>query len=234
MLAALAGLTGAAGGIFNPAATGVMPLIVPRELLQQANGMRATALSAGEIAGPVLAGVLIATVGPGWALAVDAASFAVSAAFLLRLRLPPVTARVAATFLADLREGWSVFSSMTWVWAFVAAVAFGNLVWGAWSVLGPVVAPVIAFGALPRRGVDDARQRCLGVDAAGPRPRRVPEPRERLRLVRLARLHPVGMAIWGPIAALIGISAALWVAALSVLFATLLLVSLPAIRQLQA
>ncbi len=140
MLAVLAGLTGAAGGFFNPAASGVMPMIVPRELLQQANGLRATALSTGEIAGPVLAGVLIASVGPGWALAVDAATFALSAAFLFGLRLPALVEREASSFLSDLREGWGVFTSMTWVWTFVAGAAWGNLVWASWSVLGPVVA----------------------------------------------------------------------------------------------
>ena len=41
--------------------------------------MRATAMSAGEIGGPVLAGVLVAAAGAGWALAFDAATFAVSA-----------------------------------------------------------------------------------------------------------------------------------------------------------
>src|SRR4051812_17934929 len=43
-LAVLAGLTGAAGGFFNPAVVGVMPTIVPRERLQEANGLRATAM----------------------------------------------------------------------------------------------------------------------------------------------------------------------------------------------
>jgi hypothetical protein len=41
-----------------------------------------------DFAGPVLAGILIATAGPGYALAVDAASFGVSALYLARLRLP--------------------------------------------------------------------------------------------------------------------------------------------------
>jgi hypothetical protein len=93
---------------------------------------------------------LIAGVGPGWALAIDAVTFAVSALFLARLRLPAIVPRAATSFLADLREGWSVFVSLTWVWTFVAAAAFGNLVWGAWSVLGPVVAER-SLGA-PRRG----------------------------------------------------------------------------------
>ena len=124
-----------------------MPLIVPREQLLQANGLRATAMSVGEIAGPVVAGVLIAGVGPGWALGIDALTFALSAAFLVRLRLPAAVPRMATTFLADLREGWTVFRSLTWVWTFVAAAAFGNLLWGAWSVLGPVVADRSLGGA---------------------------------------------------------------------------------------
>ncbi len=71
-LALLTGLTGVAGGFFNPASTGLLPAIVPAEHLQHANGMRATAMSAGMIGGPVLAGALVATVGAGWALSLDA------------------------------------------------------------------------------------------------------------------------------------------------------------------
>jgi predicted MFS family arabinose efflux permease len=140
-LAALSGLGGVATGFFNPASTGLLPAVVAPERLQQANGLRATAASAGEIAGPALAGVLVAAAGAGWALAVDAATFAISAAFLVRLRLPPraVAAR-SATFLADLREGWGEFRARTWVWTVVLSAALGNMLWGAWSVLGPVVA----------------------------------------------------------------------------------------------
>jgi hypothetical protein len=146
-LAVLAGLTGAAGGFFNPAVSGVMPLIVPREQLLEANGLRATAMSAGEIAGPVIAGLLIAGVGPGWAIALDAATFAVSALLLLWLRLPPLVERVASSFWTDLREGWGVFVGLTWVWTFVLAAGLGNLIWGAWTVLGPVVAERSLGGA---------------------------------------------------------------------------------------
>jgi predicted MFS family arabinose efflux permease len=139
-IALLAGVTGAATGFFQPASTGLVPTIVAPEDLQQANGLRATAMATGEIAGPLAAGVLVATAGPGWALGIDAATFAVSAAFLARLRLPPRIPREALSFFEELREGWSAFRSRTWVWAFVASAAIGNMLWGAWSVLGPVVA----------------------------------------------------------------------------------------------
>ena len=55
MLAALAGVTGAATGFFNPASTGLLPEVVPVEELQPANALRSTAVSASEILGPLVA-----------------------------------------------------------------------------------------------------------------------------------------------------------------------------------
>jgi hypothetical protein len=97
-------------------------------------------MAVGEIVGPSVAGVLVATAGSGWALAIDAASFAVSAAFLMRLRMRARVERAPATFLGDLRDGWTAFRSRTWVWAVVLGFGFSNMLWAAWSALGPVVA----------------------------------------------------------------------------------------------
>jgi len=293
-LAVLAGVTGAAGGFFYPAVVGVMPLIVPREQLGAANGVRATALSVGEIAGPVFGGLLIAGVGPGSALALDAATFAVSAVFLLALRLPAGAARETSTFLADLREGWGVFRSMTWVWAIVLAAALGNMIWAAWSVLGPVIAERSLGGAaawgfvLGAMGVGALIGSIVAIRARPERPlvwatiayglvvfplaflaagvplailaiggllgglssmlgntiweatlqSHVPE--ESLGRVSAydwfgsMAFNPVGMAIWGPIAAGIGVSTALWVAVVVLACISGTLRATPAIRQLRA
>jgi hypothetical protein len=139
-VALLSGLTGIATGFFNPASTGLLPAIVAPEQLQQANGVRATMMSAGEIGGPVLAGALVAAVGAGWALAVDAATFGASALLLTGVRVPRAVERAASGFWDDLREGWTTFRGTTWVWTFVLWASFANVTWGAWSVLGPLVA----------------------------------------------------------------------------------------------
>jgi MFS family permease len=140
MLAALAGITGGATGFFNPASTGLLPEVVPADDLQPANALRATAVSGSEILGPLVAGVIVAAAGAGWAIAVDALTFAISAVCLMRLRPPTRELRGRASFVSDLREGWVAFTSRRWVWTFVAYFAFGNMLWGAWSSLGPVVA----------------------------------------------------------------------------------------------
>jgi MFS family permease len=146
-LAALSAVTGSATAFFNPASTGLMPAVVSPERLQQANALRGLAMAAGQIAGPALAGVLVAGAGAGWALAVDAATFAVSVAFLLRLRVPAMERLEVRSVLADLREGWDTFRSYTWLWTFVAAAALGNFVNAASGVLGPLVAKESLGGA---------------------------------------------------------------------------------------
>jgi MFS family permease len=146
-IALLTAITGAATGFFNPASSGLVPLIVQPQHLHQANGLRGTAQAVGEIFGPLLAGLLVVASSPGWALAIDAATFAISAAFLVRLRLPPRTPAQTKSFLADLKHGWGAFTAHTWVWSFVLTVAVANIFWGAWSALGPVVAKQDLGGA---------------------------------------------------------------------------------------
>jgi MFS family permease len=140
MLAVLAGFTGAATGFFNPASTGLLPEVVPDEELQPANALRSAALSGSEIVGPAVAGALVATAGAGWAIAVDAGTFAISAVCLAMLRPPAREAPEPASFVSDLREGWVAFRSRRWVWTVVVYFAIGNMSWGAWSALGPTVA----------------------------------------------------------------------------------------------
>jgi MFS family permease len=140
MLAALAGVTGAGTGFFGPASTGLLPEIVSDDELQPANALRSTAVSTSEILGPALSGIVVATAGAGWAIAIDATTFAASAVCLALLRPPAREVREPSSFFSDLREGWVAFSSRRWVWTFVLYFAVANLFWGAWQALGPVVA----------------------------------------------------------------------------------------------
>jgi MFS family permease len=78
----LQAVAGTASAFFNPASTGLTPMTVSPERLQQANSLRGLSMASAGILGSVISGALVAGVGPGWALAIDAASFGVSALFL--------------------------------------------------------------------------------------------------------------------------------------------------------
>jgi MFS family permease len=56
------------------------------------------------------------------------------------IRTPPRAEREPSSFVADLREGWVAFRSRRWVWALVVYFGVANLMWGAWTALGPIVA----------------------------------------------------------------------------------------------
>jgi MFS family permease len=143
-LAALAAVFGTADAFFAPAVTGLLPQTLGSPgRLQDANALRGLTMSAGHVAGPALAGVLVATVGAGGALAFDALTFAVSVLFLLRLRPRAVERLVEAgeSLLAGLRGGWHAVRSRRWVWSFLLAMSgYHVIVLPAVFVLGPVLA----------------------------------------------------------------------------------------------
>jgi MFS family permease len=133
---------GAAAAFFDPAAAGLVPQTVSSGRLQQANALMGLSRSASGVLGQVGAGVLVATVGPALALAVDAASFAASAWSLALLR-PAGTVRIGqeGSFYAQLAAGWGEFRSRSWLWASTLHVALLNLaVLAPFFVLGPLVA----------------------------------------------------------------------------------------------
>jgi hypothetical protein len=140
-------LHGTATAFFNPASTGLMPMVVSSARLQQANALRGVAMATGNVAGPALAGVLVATASPGWALAVDSASFGVSALYLARLRLPPLERLPAKPFLRDLREGWNEVVSRTWVWSILIFAGVANMAGAVFFILGAFVAKQSLGGA---------------------------------------------------------------------------------------
>ena len=81
--------------------------------LQEANALRGMSMASTLFLAPALAGILIVTVGPGYALAIDAASFGVSAFFLARLRLPLHVSLPPQSFGRDLLDGWRDFIART-------------------------------------------------------------------------------------------------------------------------
>jgi MFS family permease len=108
--------------------TSAVPSLVGREHLGRANSYLEATLSVPFIIGPAIAGVLVATVGPAETIAIDAASFAVSAFSLLFVRRPLRADRTAGTprLLADIREGvafvWrhAVLRSVIAYWSAIA------------------------------------------------------------------------------------------------------------------
>ncbi|MEP7159485.1 MAG: MFS transporter [Dermatophilaceae bacterium] len=141
-LIVLEACNGAVTAFTMPAILGVVPQLVARCHLQQANALLAFTRGGLAVLGPTSAALLVVTVGPGWALLVDALTWVVAAACIMPIRLPaPAAPEESHSLLSQLRSGWDVFVGATWLW--VVVVACGILMAihaGAWSTLGPVAA----------------------------------------------------------------------------------------------
>lgn len=139
-------LNGAVAAVSLPAAAAMVPETVPVTLLRPANALLRLGLNGGSIIGASAGAGIVAVVGPGWGLAVDAAGFALAGVLFSRVRLPKkqhalVGDHGTASVLTDLRDGWKEFSSRRWVWIVVAQFSVLNAAFvGATTVLGPAIA----------------------------------------------------------------------------------------------
>jgi MFS transporter len=138
---------GAAVAFYSPASYGLVREVVPEDMLQEANGMLAMARYAAFPLGAAVGGSIVALIGPGTALLVDAATYATSALLLSQIRVLSI-ARAGAGFLRELREGWSAFVEQTWVWVLVLWISLYFLItYAPFFVLGPYVAKQSMNGA---------------------------------------------------------------------------------------
>ncbi|MFI5935983.1 MFS transporter [Actinoplanes sp. NPDC051494] len=141
LLIALSAVNGAVAALALPASSAILPQLVPADVRQQANALNRLTFNGAYIVGAPIGGIIVAAIGPGWGIAIDAAAFLLAGAFFALLRVPAVPSTERSGIIGDLREGWSAFSSRTWLWVVVAGFSVINAcLGGGVNVLGPVVA----------------------------------------------------------------------------------------------
>lgn len=141
LLAACAVLNGAGTAFARPAATGFVSELIDAAQLQKANALMSLSRNSVAIVGASLGALLVETVSPAGALALDAATF-LAAAVLIRT-IPESESRPKSmeSPLADLRAGFRELRSRTWVWVMI--VSFGPFQLSLFPivyVLGPEIA----------------------------------------------------------------------------------------------
>lgn len=159
-LACLAALNGALAAFAFPASAALLPSTVPAEQRRSANALIRLGANGAMVAGGAAAGILVAAIGPGWAIGVDSATFALAAVLFAGIRVPvhtdprPATPSESASsearaviirgprlILRELGTGWREFRSHQWVWTVVLGAMLINAAYlGAVQVIGPTVA----------------------------------------------------------------------------------------------
>ena len=93
------------GMLDRPARQALIPSLVAPEHLLNAYTLMTTMMQTSSLAGPVLAGLALATLGPGGAFGIDAITFLAVIASLLLMTLPPMVGGYRPLSLSSIREG---------------------------------------------------------------------------------------------------------------------------------
>lgn len=148
-LVVLAFLAGTANAFITPAAQGTVSRLVPNHMRRDANALLRMAFNVFKVAGPAIAGVVVATIGAGWAIAWDALTFYGAALIMTGLPAEQVAAARAQRFTEGLTEGLREFWARPWLRIVVAQSAVGVLGWlVGFQLLGPVYAQRSHGGAV--------------------------------------------------------------------------------------
>ena len=144
--------SGILNAIWYPAMSALTSDLAEPEILQDSNAATMLSGNIALILGTAVAGVIVATIGPGWAIIIDGVTFLIAGLLVYSMRAStPVAAREEVTStLQDLKTGWREFSSRRWVFLVVLSFSFVVAMERAvYSVLGPLVADEQLGGPKP-------------------------------------------------------------------------------------
>jgi Transmembrane secretion effector len=143
IMVALVAVFGVGQALFQPSFQSIVPMIVPPEDLVRANSVdqfvRPFALMA---VGPALGGVVVGTVGAGWAFIADGATFLFSATMIaaMRHRVVDRSDEEPTSLWSDMRAGLAFVRRTRWLMiVFGTSVISLFAVWGPWETLMPFI-----------------------------------------------------------------------------------------------
>jgi MFS family permease len=127
-LIVLSMIMGLAYAFFMPASTAIIPDILPADSLVDGSSLSSLGQSLAQyLAGPAAGGLIVAAAGADWAFGIDAASFAVSAACLLAMRVSAKPAVPHASTIREMSAGLRYARSQPWLWWSMVALGIANV-----------------------------------------------------------------------------------------------------------
>lgn len=144
------------GGVLNaiwyPAMSALTSDLAEPEILQDSNAATMLSGNIALILGTAIAGVIVATIGPGWAIIIDGVTFLIAGLLVYSMRsaTPVVERTESSSTIHEIKTGWREFSSRRWVFLVVISFSFVvSMERAVYSVLGPLVADEKLGGPKP-------------------------------------------------------------------------------------
>ena len=144
--------SGVLNAIWYPAMSALTSDLADPEILQDSNAATMLSSNIAMILGTAVAGVIVATIGPGWAIIIDGVTFLIAGLLVYSMRsaTPVVERSESSSTIHEIKTGWREFSSRRWVFLVVISFSFVvSMERAVYSVLGPLVADEKLGGPKP-------------------------------------------------------------------------------------
>lgn len=141
----LTALMGLLSTFYRPAVRGFIPLIIKKEQLLSANSLRSISQELSGMIGPVVGGILVASIGLYIAYSINTLTFLLSALLVSFISLKSTTkvneVKETSSFWNDFKDGWNAIRERAWLGASILIASLSNIGIASFDV---IVLPVFA------------------------------------------------------------------------------------------
>ena len=190
----------------------LVQMVENRNDLSNAIAINSSMANGARLIGPAIAGLVIGAVGEGWCFLIDGVSYFAVIASLLRMRIKPVDLRRdASSMLEQMREGWEYVRTFRPIRTILLLFALISLMGYPYAVLLPIFAGQVLQGGAYTLGwlttASGIGALVSGLSLA-----------VRKSVVGLTRMGQIAVAILGGALILFGLSHALWLSLILMVF----------------
>jgi MFS family permease len=143
----IAAISGTANAFDVPTRQSFTVELVGRQDLPRAIALNSIMFNAARLIGPAIAGVLVATVGEGWCIALNAASYLAVLASLALMKVDPQPTRQPSHPLSDLKAGFLYVTTHAQTRQLLLLLALSSLFGTSYLTLMPVFARDVLHGS---------------------------------------------------------------------------------------
>jgi MFS family permease len=190
----------------------LVQMVENRNDLSNAIAINSSMANGARLIGPAIAGLVIGAVGEGWCFLIDGVSYIAVIASLLLMRIKPVDiGRDASSMLDQMREGWEYVRTFRPIRTILLLFALISLMGYPYAVLLPIFAGQVLHGGAYTLGwlttASGIGALVSGLSLA-----------VRKSVVGLTRMGQIAVAILGGALILFGLSHALWLSLILMVF----------------
>lgn len=143
---AMVGIFGAARAFLAPAASALVPMLIPREVMHKAIAMKSLSWQLATVLGPWLGGTIIAFASSGAAFATAAALLALGIILISQIRSPSTPERQPGSNWTQIKEGLAYTWSNKLIFGAISLDLFAVLLGGATALLPAFASDVLNVG----------------------------------------------------------------------------------------